>query len=182
MKTKVMRNLFFVCTVMLMLLSTSFLVSARPEQNIQKQSLFNLMFVMGITGDGNATQEPIHVGELRIVQFNIMYTVTRGAFGKVLFRLLEDRTFPMKISIEDKSEWCTAILPVEDFTGVISSDEIRIVHATLFIQLHENAPVNNTLGYVKIHGQINDLQGPYHILTLVQRYETNITFPFITSA
>lgn len=101
--------------------------------------------------------------------------VARGAVGRMFLRLLEGRPFPLRLSIVDKPDWCTAQLSVENFIGVITPDEIQEVNSVLFIQLSKDAPLNFTLGYVKLHGVIDDMKGPFNRLTLIQGYETNVT-------
>jgi hypothetical protein len=181
MKTRVMRNLVVICSVIILLLTNISVASGRPEQGKNKQDLFNLQFVMNITW-GNETNTPIHPGEVREVHLNITYTVTRGAFGGMLLRLLQGRPFPMRLSIEDKPDWCTAQIFPENITGVIEPDEVQNEISKLFISLNEGAPLNYTLGYVKIHGVIDDMKGPFNILTLIQGYESNVTLSFVTSS
>lgn len=180
MKTRVMRNRIVLYTVIIILLTNISVASARPEQGNIKRGLFNLQFVMNIIW-GNETQTPIHPGEVRQVHLNVIYTVTRGAYGRILLLLLEDRPFPLRLSIGDKPDWCTAQLSVENFIGVINPDEVQIVNSVLSIQLSEDAPLNYTLGYVRLHGVIDDMKGPFNILTLIHGYESNVTLSFVTS-
>jgi hypothetical protein len=179
MKTRVMRNCIVLYSVIIILLTNISIASARPEQGNNKQGLFGLQFVMTISW--YETQTPIHPGEVRQVHLIVSYTVTRGALGSMLLRLLGGRPFPLRLSIGDKPDWCTAQLSVENFIGVIILDEIQTVNSVLFIQLSEDAPLNYTLGYVKLHGVIDDMKGPFNILTLIQGYETNVTLFFVTS-
>lgn len=179
MKKRGKKNFFILFTIIVMLLLQSSLASAQPQNDYHKQGLFGLQFVMTISW--NATITPIHPGEVRQVHLIATYTVARGALGRMLLRLLEGRPFPLRLSIGDKPDWCTAQLSVENFIGVITPDEIQIVNSVLFIQLSEDAPLNYTLGYVKLHGVIDDMKGPFNILTLIQGYETNVTLFFVTS-
>jgi hypothetical protein len=179
-KTRGMKNLFIIFTIIVMLLLQSSLASAQPQNDYPKQDLFGLQFVMNITW-GNETQTPIHPREVRQVHLIVSYTVTRGVLGRMLLRLLEGRSFPLRLSIGDKPDWCTAQLSVENFIGIIIPDEIQTVNSVLFIQLSDDAPLNYTLGYVQIHGVIDDIKGPFNILTLIHGYETNVTLFFVTS-
>ena len=163
----------------MMLLLQSSLASAQQQNSYDKQGLFGLQFVMTISW--TETQTPIHPGEVRQVHLIITHTVVRGTLGRILLRLLEGRPFPLRLSIGDKPNWCTAQLSVDNFIGKISPDEIQIVNTVLFIQLSENAPLNYTLGYVKIHGFIDDMKGPFNILTFIQGYESNTILFFVTS-
>ena len=164
-----------------MLFLESSLASAQPQKCSQKQGLYGLQFVMTISWGANETQTPIHPGEIRQVPLRISYTVIRGVFGRMFLHLLEGRPFPLRLSIGDKPDWCSAQLSDENFIGVITPDEIQTVNSVLFIQLSEDALLNHTLGYVKLHGVIDDMKGPFNILTLIQGYETNVTLPFVTS-
>ena len=182
MKTRGMRIFFILCTVIVILLTNSSLAIAQPQDGYHTQGLFfNLQFVMTISWGANETQTPIHPGEARQVHLIVAHTVARGALGRMLLRLLEDRPFPIRLSIEDKPDWCTAHLSVENFIGVITPDEVQSINSVLFIQLSEDAPLNYTLGYVKIHGVIDHMKGPFNILTLIHGYETNVTLFFVTS-
>ena len=164
-----------------MLLLNNCLASAQPQKGSQKQGLYGLQFVMIISWGANETQTPIHPGELRQVPLIVTYTVVRGVFGRIFLHLLEGKPFSLRLSIGDKPDWCTALLSDENFIGVITPDEIQSVSSVLFIQLGEDAPLNYTLGYVKLHGVIDDMKGPFNILTLIQGYETNVKLPFVTS-
>jgi hypothetical protein len=182
MRTRGMRIFLIVCTVIVILLTNSSLAIAQPQYGYHTQGLFfNLQFVMTISWGANETQTPIHPGEVRQVHLIVAHTVARGALGRMLLRLLEGRPFPIRLSIEDKPDWCTAHLSVENFIGVITPDEVQSINSVLFIQLSEDAPLNYTLGYVNLHGVIDDMKGPFNILTLIQGYESNVTLFFITS-
>ena len=73
---------------------------------------------------GNETQTPIQPGETREVHLIITYGVLRGIFGRMLLQILEGRSFPILVSIEDKPDWCTAWISPENITGVIMPDQI----------------------------------------------------------
>jgi hypothetical protein len=182
MRTRGMRIFLILCTVIVILLTNSSLAIAQPQYGYHTQGLFfNLQFVMTISWGANETQTPIHPGEVRQVHLIVAHTVARGALGRMLLRLLEGRPFPIRLSIEDKPDWCTAHLSVENFIGVITPDEVQSINSVLFIQLSEDAPLNYTLGYVNLHGVIDDMKGPFNILTLIQGYESNVTLFFVTS-
>jgi hypothetical protein len=181
MKKKGMKKILILCATIVILLQQSSLASAQSQKEYQNQGLFGLQFVMTISWGANQTQEPIHLGEVRTVPVLIDYSVVRGAFGNILLHLLRGRPFPLELSIVDKPDWCTAFLSVEDFIGVIQPDMIQKVHSVLSIQLSEDAPLNHTLGYVKIHGSIESIKGPFNILTIIQGYDLNATISFVTS-
>jgi len=182
MKKRGMRNFFILCTIIVIILTNGSTALAKPQNGYQPQGLFNLQFVMNITWGANETQTPIRPGEIREVQINIIYTVTRGAYGRILLCRLEDRPFFFRLSIGDKPDWCTAQLSIENFIGVINPGEIQYQTSTLSIQLSKVTPLNYTLGYVKIHGVIDDMKGPFNILTLINGYEQNIVLSFVTSS
>jgi len=180
MKKRGMRNFFILCTIIVIILTNGSTALAKPQNGYQPQGLFNLQFVMNLSW-GNETTEPISPGETREVTLTVTYKVTRGACGRLLLQLLEGRSFPIHLSIEDKPDWCTAHLSVENFIGVITPDEVQSINSVLIIQLSEDAPLNYTLGYVNLHGVIDDMKGPFNILTLIQGYESNVTLFFVTS-
>jgi len=88
----------------------------------------------------------------------------------MLLQILEGRSFPILVSIEDKPDWCTARISPENITGVIMPDQILSDVSLLSIRLNEGAPLNHTVGFVKIRFTIDDMKGPFHILTLIQGY------------
>jgi hypothetical protein len=180
MKTRVMRNRIAVYTIMVILLTNISVASAQPQKGSHKQGLFDLQFVMTISW-GNETQTPIHPGEVREAHLEITYVVTHGEFGRILLRLLQGRPFPMRLSIEGKPDWCTAQIFPENMTGVIEPDETQNKISMLSLSLNEGAPLNYSLGYVKIIGVIDDMKGPFNILTRIHGYETNVTLSFVTS-
>src|SRR4030042_1130719 len=180
MKKKEMKKVLLLFTIIVMLLLQSSLISAQPQKEYQQQGLFGLQFVMTISWGANQTQGPIHPGEIRTVGVHVAYSVVRGAFGNLLLHLLEGRPFPLRLSIVAKPDWCTAQLSIEGFIGVIQPDMIQEVFSVLYIQLSENAPLNHTLGYVKIHGAIESIKGPFNILTIIQGYDINATVSFVT--
>lgn len=179
MKIKRIRNLGVLCTIIGILLANTCVASAKPEQKPHNNSLFNLQFVMNIRW-GNETDTPISPGELREVNLTISYTVVRGALGRMILLLLEGSAFPLRLTIGDKPDWCSAQLAQEQFMGVIKNDQIQCLSSILFIQLSEEAPHNYTLGYVKIHGVIDDMKGPFNILTLINGYEQESIVSFVT--
>jgi len=180
MKRKGMKNLFLLLTIVMMLVLQSSLASAQPQNSSHKPGLFGLQFFMTVFWNTNDTQTPIHPRELRTVHLTFAYTEVRGTFGRTLLHLLKGRPFPWRLSIIDKPDWCTVQLPVENFIGLINPDEVQITYTELSIQLNENAPLNYTLGYVKLHAVIDDMKGPFNILTLIQGFEENFTISFIT--
>ncbi|HUS98983.1 MAG TPA: hypothetical protein VMY59_01525 [Candidatus Thermoplasmatota archaeon] len=182
MKKKGMKKILILCAIIVILLLQSSLASAQSQKDYQKQGLFGFQFAMTISWSGNETQEPIHPGEVRTVLVHVAYSVVRGAFGGILLRLLESRPFPLRLSIVDKPDWCTAQLSIEDFIGVIQPDMVQEVYSLLNIQLSEGAPLNHTLGYVKIHGSIESIKGPFNILTIIQGFDINATLSFVTDS
>ena len=176
-----MKKILILCATIVILLLQSSLASAQSQKDYQNQGIFGLQFVITISWGANQTQQPIHPGEVRTVPVLIDYSVVRGAFGNILLHLLGGRPFPLRLSIVDKPDWCTAYLSIEDFIGVIQPDMIQEVYSVLNIQLSENAPLNHTLGYAKIHGSIESIKGPFDILTIIQGYDINATISFITS-
>jgi hypothetical protein len=179
MTARGVKNYFILGTIIVILLTNSSLAVAQSQNGYHPQGLFNLQFVLSITWNANDTYPPIHPGELRKINLTITYTVTRGVLGRMLLQLLRGRPFPIQLSIENKSEWCTPEISSENLTGIIIPDEIGIVVSILSIRLNEDAPGNYTLGFVKIHGTIEDKKGPLNLLTLIHGYEQDFTITFI---
>jgi len=141
--------------------------------------IFHLQFALTISWQGNATHTPISNGETRQVNITIGYTVTRGAFGKFLLRLLEGRSFTIRLSIEDTPEWCEPWFTQENFTGVVQLDENEHTTTSLFIHVNDDAPNDYSQGWVKAHAWIEDLKGPFRIFTLILGYEKQFTISFV---
>jgi hypothetical protein len=120
-------------------------------------------------------------GETREVNLTISSMVTRGAFGKLLLRLLDGGLYILHLSIEDSPDWCTAWVAQENLTGVIKNDESYVHNTLLYIHLSDDAPGNYSMGWVKINGTINDKKGPFNIFTLVHSFTQEATLPFVTS-
>lgn len=181
LKRKVFTNFFILFSVISILLTNCSFATAQSQKEYQHQGLFGFQFFMTISWSVNETQEPVRPGEVRTVLVHIAYSVARGAFGNILLHLLGGRPFHLRLSIVDKPDWCTAHLSIEDFIGVVQPDVIQHVYSPLYIQLNEGAPLNHTLGYVKIHGSIEGIKGPFNKLTIIQGYDINATLLFVTS-
>jgi len=178
-KTRVIRNGIILCIIIGILFTNISVTSAPPEQGRNKSCLFNLQFIVCITW-GNETHTPIRPGETREVNLTITYYITRGIYGKMILQILKGKTFPIRLSIEDKSDNCTAWIIPENITGIIEPDETQMNVSHLFIHLNEDAPGDYSLGIVRIRGVIEDKKGPFNILTLIQGYENNFTISFIS--
>jgi hypothetical protein len=175
-----MKNFFILSIVIVILLTNSYLALAQPQNGYHTQGIFNLQFVLNIAW-GDETQEPISPGETREVNLTVTTCVTRCLYGRMLLQILEGRSFPILVSIEDKPDWCTAWISLENIIGVIMPDQILSDVSLLSIRLNEGAPLNYTLGLVKIRFTIDDMKGPFHILTLIQGYEQHVQLAFTTS-
>ena len=156
-------------------------VSAKHENApINNGSIFNFQSILSIRWSGNDTVEPIRPGEVRDVHLEIVYLVIRGAFWNILFHFLEGREMTITLSIDDKSEWCTAHVEPGILTGTVSSD-MQYTSSLLTIQLDEGAPLNYSLGYVKIRGIIEDMKGPFRMLTIIEGFNQRFTCCFVTA-
>lgn len=166
--------------VVLIILPCILSVSAKHENApINNGSIFNFHSVLDIGWSGNDTAEPIQPGEVREVHLEIVYLVVRGAFWKILFHFLEGREMTITLSIDDKSEWCTAHIEPGILTGTVSSD-MQYISSLLTIQLNEGAPPGS-LGYVKIRGIIEDMKGPFRMLTIIEGSNRRFTCHFVTA-
>jgi hypothetical protein len=179
LKTRGTKNFFILCTVIVIILTNGSTALAKPQNGYQSQGLFNLQFVMYVSWPENETGKPISPGETREVHLTISSTVTRGALGGILLRILEGGTFPIQLSIEATPDWCIAWTSQENFTGVILPNEMCTQNTLLYIHLNDDAPSNYTLGYVKIRCIAEDKKGPFNIFTLVHGYENDFTISFL---
>jgi len=183
MKITRMKKYSVLFVVIVILFTCSPLALAQSQDDYRPRGIFfNLQFTFIITWDVNEIQEPIMPGETREVNMTISYTVTRGALGRLLLQLLEGKSFPIQLSVEDKPDWCEAWMLPEDMTGVIPSDEIGVQYSSLFIHVSDDAPSNYTNGYVKMCGTIESMKGPFNILTLIQGYENDFTILFVAGS
>jgi len=179
MKTRRMRNLLILWSVIVILFGSSFSAAAQPPSGYCPQGLFHLMFVINISWNASQLEEPITPGETREVNLTITYVVTYGLYGRLLLRLLEGKSFPLYLTILNTSKNCTVWITPENMTGFIDSDEVGYQQSSVFIHVNENASGNYSLGWVKIRGTIPDKKGPFNILTLIQGYENDFTLTFI---
>jgi hypothetical protein len=179
MKITRMKKYSLISVVIVILFTCIPSASAQSQDVHQPQGFFfNLQFVLTISW-GNETSTPISPGETRDVNLTITYTVTRGVYGRLLLKLLEGKSFPIQLSIEDKPDWCEAWVAPPNMTGVIP-DEVGYLYPSLFIHLYDDAPSNYTLGWVKMHCVADDMKGPFNIITLIQSYEQQFTISFVT--
>jgi len=79
-------------------------VAQSQDDNQSQGIIFNLMFVMTVSWSANETSKPISPGETREVNITITYLVTRGIYGRLLLQLLKGKSFPLQLSIENKSD------------------------------------------------------------------------------
>jgi len=168
--------------VVLIILPCILSVSAKHENApINNGSIFNFQSILSIGWSGNDTAEPIRPGEVREVSLDIFYVVVGGCyFWKIFDFFLEGREMTITLSIDDKSEWCTAHVEPGILTGTVSSD-MQYTSSLLTIQLNEGAPLNYSLGYVKIRGVIEDMKGPFRMLTIIEGFNQRVTCDFVTA-
>ena len=177
MKTKILLPLVVLVCCMLMTLSLPS-VSATPMTSPIKH-VFNLGFLVRTSWDSNGTSPPINRGEIRNVRLNISYCVERGAWGRVLLALLTGRQYVIHgEAIDTTPEWSAAALSSETLPAVISSD-IRMIPVTLTIGVNTDAPPY-ALGTVQLHFWVDDYKGPLGLRTLINGYDSNFTFTFVT--
>jgi hypothetical protein len=147
MKTRRIRNLFILWSIIVILFSSSFSAVAQPPGSHHPQGLFfNLQFVMIVSWNGSQSEEPISPGETREVNLTVTYVVTHGLYGRLLVRLLEGKSFPLYFSIVNTSKNCTVWITPENMTGIIDPDEVGYQHSSLFIHVNEDSPGDYSLG------------------------------------
>ena len=173
------KGVAFVIVVLIILPCISSVSAKHENAPINNGSIFNFQSVLHISWSGNDTDEPIRPGEVREVHLEIFYFVARGVFWKIPFHFLEGREMTITLSIDDKSEWCTAHVEPGILTGTVSSD-VQYTSSLLTIQLNEGAPPGS-LGYVKIRGIIEDMKGPFRMLTIIEGFNQRFTCHFVTA-
>ena len=180
MKIRGIRNTCSVFLIIFVLLSSNSFVFAQPQKESPNAGLIHLQFSITVAWNASQTSQPISPGETREVILDVAYTVNKGFLGGLLLRLLEGRSFPIQLSIEEKPDWCDAWLVPETMTGLVDSDEIGIQYSSLFIHLNEDAPTNYTIGVLEIRCFIENMKGPFKILTLIDGFEQIFNLHFIT--
>ena len=179
MMVKGVRNFCYVLVTILILLCSNCFVVAQPQKESRK-GIIHLQFSTTVYWNTSRTSTPILPGETREVNITITYTVNRGAYGKLLLRLLEGRPFSIQLCIEERPDWCEAWFVPETLTGIVDSKEIKIQNSTLFIHLNEDAPTNHTIGELKNCCSIDDMKGPFKIFTLIDGFEQAFALPVMT--
>jgi hypothetical protein len=179
MKIRGLRNICTVFLIIFVLFSSTSLVGAQPQEKSSRKGFIHLQFSITISWNANETEQPISPGETREVTLDVVYTVNKGLLGGLILRLLEGRSFSIQLSIEEKHEWCEAWVNPENMTGVVNPD-IGIQNSSLFIHVNEEAPTNYTIGEIRIQCKIDNMKGPFKILTLIGGFEKICTLNFIT--
>jgi hypothetical protein len=180
MKIRGIRNTCSVFLIIFVLLSSNSFVVAQPQKE-SRNRFIHLQFSTTVSWNNSQSSTPILPGETREVNITITYTVNRGAYGKLLLRLLEGRSFSIQLSIEEKPDWCEAWFVPVTLTGIVNPGEIGIQNSSLFIHLNEDAPTNYTIGVLEIRCFIENMKGPFKILTLIYGFEQICSLYFITS-
>ncbi len=180
MKIKGAKNIFIVFLIIFALLCNNSFVVAQPQKESPIKGLTPLQFSITVSWNGSQTSQPISPGETRDVILDVTYTVNKGLFGGLLLHLLKGKSFSIQLSIEEKPDWCDAWFIPETMTGVVNPKDVEIQNSSLFIHVNEDAPTNHTIGVLKIRCAIDDMKGPFKILTLIQGFEQIFSLLFIT--
>ena len=180
MKIKGLRYFVIFFSIIVILLTNNSLAVAQPKDESSRKGLIHLQFSLTISWNASETEQPISPGQIRVVTLDVAYTVNKALLGGFLLHLLEGRSFPIQLSIEDKPDWCEAWLVPETMTGVVDSEEIGIRNSLLCIHVNEDAPTNHTIGEIGIQCKIDDMKGPFKILTLIGGFEQFQTLYFMT--
>ena len=174
-----------ICAIIILIsgitVSSGYPIAEVQSKNVyHSQSIFHLQFSLFISWNANQTDTPILPGETREVNLSLVYSVNRGPYGRLILKLLDGKSFPIRLSLEDKPDWCEALITSQNITGIISPDETEIQYSSLLIHLKENAPGNYTIGAIKMSGTIKDMKGPFNILTLIDGFEQQESLIFMT--
>jgi hypothetical protein len=176
MKTTRMKNFSVLFVIIVIVFSSSPKVVAQSQNDYHPQGIFNLSFYILILAD--SIDEPILPGETREVNVSITYGInTGGLFSILLFQLLEGKSFPIHLSIVEKSDWCEVWSLPGNITGIVS-DSPRYQNSSFFLHVNDDAQGNYSYGYVKIRGTIESMKGPFNILTLINGFETHFVIEF----
>jgi len=158
--------------------SSGYTIVEAPSKNIYHfQSIFHLQFTLIVWWNGSQLTTPILPGEIREINLNLTYGVNKGLWGKLLLRFLEGRSFPIQILLDDKPDWCEAWVLPKNLTGLVPEGER---YSSLCIKLNESAPGNYTLGVILLRATIEDMKGPFNIITLIQGFEQQFSLYFQT--
>ncbi len=181
MKITRMKKYSVLLVVLVALFTCSPLALAQSHDDYHPQGIFHLQFVLFVSW-GNETQTPISPGETREVNLTVGYVVTHGAYWwRLLLRLLDGSSFPIRLAIENKSDWCEIWFTPENLTGIIQYNEWGYTHTSLFIHVHDDAPGNFTMGWIKVRASVGSMKGPFQIITLIDSFEQHLTITFVTA-
>ncbi|MCX6671313.1 MAG: hypothetical protein NTX92_05290 [Euryarchaeota archaeon] len=180
MKITRMEKYSVIFVVIVILFTCSPLALAQSQDDYHPQGIFfNLQFSLTVSWNASQTSTPILPGETREINITITYTVNRGLYGRLLLQLLKGKSFPIQLSIEDKPDWCEALIDTQNMTGVITPDEIGYLYPSLFIYVNDNAS-NETIGEIKMHATAECMKGPFNIITLIHGFEQQFALGFWT--
>jgi hypothetical protein len=133
-------------------------------------NFFGLSSNVAISWPANQTQKPIIPrGELRTVDLDIEFWVTRGLFGRLVNYLFAGQQVLIKLSLVNTPEWCTATITQGILSVVILRNENvhETVHTILAVQVDEDAPAFEPFP-VAIQAIIKPLHGPFGFIQVMQ--------------
>lgn len=163
--------------ILVLIIPSSVLSQESKEINGLNTGIFSLQSNLRISWDANDTVEPITPkDEIKEINLNIEYGITRGLLGRFLLMLYSSRQATITLEIVDTPSWATATLAKETLTTAIS-DETKTTTTVLSIHVSEDAPAFGN-GYVKIKAKTESLNGPLGRLTIINGTTTTVTVNF----
>ncbi len=147
-----------------------------------QKSIFHLQYVLTVSWDDTPIRTPLLNGETRKINFTLKYGVTRGAYGKFLLRLLEGRPFTIHLSVENTPDWCDAWFTLVNVSGIVLYDDEVHANTSLSIHVYDDAPGNDTQGWVMASASVECMKGPFHLLTLIHGFKQDFTIAFLNGS
>lgn len=181
MKNKIKAGFIFILFVVLIFtpVCQANEIASKNKQCALSHGIINVKGIINIEYNSMATSDPIiPLSGPRFISLNISYIVV-GLFANSIVKLLHRRGFvvPIKLSIEEKPDWCTAIIAPNTVYNKIS-DEGPKSQATLIVSVDQTAPAY-TLSTIKLKAESALVKGRLGILTLIASAEAKFEISII---
>ena len=143
---------------------------------------FGLQSVLSFSWNANETQYPFPPGgPPQTVNLTVSYvTVLNSPYvGKLilLYCRATHQSVTVTLEIGETPSWCTASLSETQLQFPITANVVEQT-VRVAIAVDEHAPAY-ALGYVRIHGSVNTLYGPFGLLPFVNGFNGTFTISFV---
>jgi hypothetical protein len=134
--------------------------------------IFNLQGVVTVSWPGGETAQPVVPrGELRVLNLNVTYYVTKSFFGSGLLQAYSGKSIVITLEIIETPTWCTANIAQGTISATVVPNGKYYATTTLTLQVADDAPAFG-LGSIKVRATA--AAGG-----LIKGYQNDFTLSFI---